>query len=164
MPACAPWSHEHHSDHHAPITSPTATFAAPPRFAPPTGTPVRANMGDVRRQRPSPWLGRWIGFPYLVSGAITMSLFIVSVVGLGLIPITVGIGMLALSVPATRWIADRHRAAAARLLGEPVPAPYRPDRPGNWLTRLLGPGQGPAELARPRLAARLLHRRLDARV
>ena len=80
--------------------------------------------------------GRWIAWAYLLSGPFTLTLFIVSVVGLGLIPITVGIAMLALAVPATRWVANLHRRAAAGTLGEDVPAPYRPDRAASWLGRL----------------------------
>ena len=76
----------------------------------------------------------------MLSGPLTLTLFIVSVVGLGLIPITVGIAMLALAVPATRWLANLHRRAAAGTLGEDVPAPYRPDRAASWLGRL---GHGP---------------------
>jgi signal transduction histidine kinase len=117
--------------------------SSPPRFAPPAGTPIRANMGDVTDHRPSAWDGRWFGALYLLSGPVTMTLLIVSVTGLGLIPVTVGIAMLALSIPATRWIADRHREGAARLLGDPVPAPYRPDRDGGWLSRLVGRAKDP---------------------
>jgi signal transduction histidine kinase len=125
------------------MTTSTPPVAPRPRFAPPTGLPMRANMDTVTSNRPAASLGRGVGFLYLLSGPITMALFIVSVVGLGLIPITVGIGLLALSVPATRWIANRHRDGAARLLGEPVPAAYRPDREGNWLSRLAGRAKDP---------------------
>lgn len=43
----------------------------------------------------------------------------------------VGIPLLLLLVPATRWLAQRHRVIAADVLGSPVPSPYaRPVRPG----------------------------------
>lgn len=116
--------------------------ATVPRFAPPTGMPVSTNMVPVPSRR-SPGLAHWIGFAYLLSGPATMALFIVLTVGLGLIPVTVGIAMIALAIPANRWIADRHRAIAGRLLDQPVPAPYRPDRDGGWLTRLAGRAKDP---------------------
>jgi signal transduction histidine kinase len=104
--------------------------------------PAPANMVPVPSP-PSPWLGRWIGLAYVLSGVITLALFIVLTVGIGLIPITVGIGMVAVAIPANRWIANRHRGAAERLLGQPVPAPYRPDRTGGWLSRLVGWAKDP---------------------
>ena len=120
------------------------TTATPtPSFAPPTGAAVHANMDAVPSHHPSQWLGRWIGFAYALSGVVTLALFVVATVGLGLIPITVGVGMLAFAVPANRWIANRHRNMAARLLGEPVQAAYRPDRVGSWLTRLAGRAKDP---------------------
>jgi len=53
-------------------------------------------------------------------------LFVLTVVGSALVVVWVGIAILLVSVPATRWIADRHRAMASSVIGTPVPDQYRP--------------------------------------
>ncbi|MCW2780046.1 MAG: sensor histidine kinase [Marmoricola sp.] len=52
-------------------------------------------------------------------------LFVLTVVASVLVVVWIGIGVLLVSVPASRWIANRHRAMASRVLGVPVPAAYR---------------------------------------
>ena len=90
--------------------------------APPTSSPaLRGDRGDRATTVSRRTLSRWIGWASVLSGPITLALFIVAVVGIGLIPITVGIGTLAVAIPVIRWIADLLRAAAAPLLGQPVP-------------------------------------------
>lgn len=67
----------------------------------------------------------------------TLVLFVFVVVGGVLVVVWVGIGVLLLTLPASRWIANRHRAMAAQVLGTPVPAAYRPVEPGaNPVVRL----------------------------
>ncbi len=56
----------------------------------------------------------------------TIVLFVLSLVGGVLIVVWFGIGILLLTLPASRWIADRHRAMAARVLGQPLDPDYRP--------------------------------------
>lgn len=51
-------------------------------------------------------------------------LFVLSVVGGALAIAWVGLLFLLPAVPASRWIATRHRQMAARVLGTPVPAEY----------------------------------------
>ena len=54
--------------------------------------------------------------------------------------IVVGIPILLLTLPATRWLADVHRRMAADVLGSPVPSPYRPT---EGAARSSGCGSGP---------------------
>lgn len=53
-------------------------------------------------------------------------LFVLWVVGGVLMVVWVGALLLAPAIPATRWLADRHRRMAASVLGMPLPAPYAP--------------------------------------
>jgi signal transduction histidine kinase len=59
--------------------------------------------------------------------------FLLDVLGTTLVIAWVGLGVLFLTVPATRWLANRHRAMAARTLGTPVPPAYRPVPAGAHL-------------------------------
>ncbi len=70
--------------------------------------------------------------------AIPALVFLVlTVVGAALLVVWVGVAFLAVTVPATRWIAERHRAMAARVLEVPVPRPYRPVPRGRPVEALL---------------------------
>ncbi len=62
----------------------------------------------------------------LLLSFVLIALLVLWLVGGTLVVVWVGIGILALTVPATRWIANLHRTMAARTLGTPVPVPYRP--------------------------------------
>jgi signal transduction histidine kinase len=53
-------------------------------------------------------------------------LFVFWVVGGVLMVIWVGGLLLAVAIPATRWLADAHRRMASDVLGTPLPAPYAP--------------------------------------
>ena len=53
-------------------------------------------------------------------------LFVLNAVAGTLVVIVIGIPILMLTLPASRWLADLHRRMAADILGSPVPAPYRP--------------------------------------
>ena len=70
-------------------------------------------------------------------------LFAFSFVGGVLVVVWVGLGLLLLTIPATRWIAGLHRRMAARTLGERAVSPYRPSQPGGPLARLRGWGADP---------------------
>jgi signal transduction histidine kinase len=50
--------------------------------------------------------------------------------------IVIGIPILMVSVPATRWLANQHRRMAGEILGSPVPAPYRILEGGTRMERL----------------------------
>lgn len=62
----------------------------------------------------------------LVLAIPVLVFFVLAVVGVATLVVWVGIALLAIAVPATRWLADRHRRMAARVLEIPVPRPYRP--------------------------------------
>jgi len=70
-----------------------------------------------------------------------LALAILDLVGGALAVIVVGTGILLLSVPASRWLANLHRRMAERVLGSPVTATYRPTEGASpirkvviWLT------------------------------
>jgi signal transduction histidine kinase len=67
---------------------------------------------------------------------LALVLFIVDVVAAVLAVIVIGIPILMASVPATRWLVNQHRRMAGRVLGSPVPAPYRTLEGGSRLERL----------------------------
>jgi len=74
-----------------------------------------------------------LAFLEVLLGPPTLLLFVLTVVG-GVAAIAwVGLLVLAVTVPASRWIADRHRAFAARTFGFPVPADRRPVPEGAHL-------------------------------
>ncbi|WP_395694902.1 sensor domain-containing protein [Nocardioides sp.] len=62
----------------------------------------------------------------LILAVVLIALAALWVVGGALIVVWVGLGILAGVVPATRWVANVHRAMAASTLGQPVPVPYLP--------------------------------------
>ena len=84
-------------------------------------------------------------------------LFVLDVVGGSLAVIVVGLGILVVTLPATRWLADVHRRMAEGVLGSPVPAAYRPTDgqpalgrlrtraadPMTWLMRSVRPQASP---------------------
>ncbi len=63
-------------------------------------------------------------------------LFVLNAVAGTLVVIVVGIPILLLTLPASRWLADLHRRMAANVLGSPVPSPYRPTGDAGALARL----------------------------
>jgi signal transduction histidine kinase len=72
----------------------------------------------------------------VVLSVAALALFIVDAVAAVLAVIVVGIPVLMLSMPATRWLVGVHRGFAARVLGSPVPAPYRSAAGAGRLERL----------------------------
>ena len=79
----------------------------------------------------------------VVLSVLALGLFIIDVVAVVLAVIVVGIPILLVSVPATRWLVDLHRRMAARVLGEPVPTPYLPTAEASALQRLRVLGSDP---------------------
>jgi signal transduction histidine kinase len=53
-------------------------------------------------------------------------LFVLDIVGGALAVVVVGVFILLVTIPCTRWLTNLHRGMAARMLGSPVPAVYRP--------------------------------------
>jgi len=87
--------------------------------------------------------GLWLGWAHLLLTPVTLALFIIDVVGLALIPITAGIPLVAVGLPATVAVAEVHRRMAAAVLGREVPALYRPRTESSALGRLLGRWRDP---------------------
>jgi signal transduction histidine kinase len=63
-------------------------------------------------------------------------LFVLDAVAGTLVVLVVGIPLLLLTLPASRWLAGLHRRMAADVLGSPVPSPYRPVGDAGLLGRL----------------------------
>jgi signal transduction histidine kinase len=80
-------------------------------------------------------LAGYAGLHVLMFGAC-VGLFVLTVVGIPLVLVTVGVLLLLVSVPLTRQVARAHRWIAARILDEPIPSPYRP-RSGAGLVAML---------------------------
>ena len=74
----------------------------------------------------------------LLTSVAALALLVVTVVGGVLALVTVGIPLLLAAVPATRWLADRNRAIAARVLGSPIPPQYQPARRDGPFGRVVG--------------------------
>src|SRR5262245_13349033 len=80
-------------------------------------------------------LAGYAGLHVLMFGAC-VGLFVLTVVGLPLILVTAGIALLLVSIPLTHQVARAHRWIAGRVLGKPIPSPYRP-RSGPGLVTLM---------------------------
>ena len=91
----------------------------------------------------------------------TLVLFVLAGLGGALVLVVVGIPLLLCWSRRRRWLADRHRVMAGRVLGTPLPAAYR-EPPGGPLLRLASAAARPDDLARPGLAAGRRHHRLRA--
>ncbi|WP_216653442.1 sensor domain-containing protein [Nocardioides sp. zg-DK7169] len=79
----------------------------------------------------------------VAAAPLALLLLVVLVVGGALALLWVGIVVVALAVPASRWLARRHRAMAGAVLGTPLPDPYLPaDGPGV-VRRVLGWARDP---------------------
>lgn len=63
-------------------------------------------------------------------------LWVLTVVSSVLVVVWVGIGLLLVLIPATRFIANQHRSMAARVLGTPIPDQYLPLPKGAPIGRL----------------------------
>jgi signal transduction histidine kinase len=72
----------------------------------------------------------------LLLAVSALVVFVLDAAALVLAIVVAGIPLLMLTVPATRWLADRHRLMAARVLGSPVPSPYRPTDGASGIRRL----------------------------
>ncbi|WP_166391742.1 sensor domain-containing protein [Nocardioides ochotonae] len=69
-------------------------------------------------------------------------LLVLSILGGVLALLWIGIPLLLVTVPATRWLADRHRRIAQRVLGAVIPEQYRPRERGP-VRRVLGWARDP---------------------
>ncbi len=74
----------------------------------------------------------------LVLAVPALVLFVFNAVFGAIAVIMVGIPVVLLTIPATRWLANKHRLMAGRVLGTPMPPQYRPTRKGGALQRVVG--------------------------
>jgi signal transduction histidine kinase len=72
----------------------------------------------------------------LLLAVLALVLFIVDAVAALLAVIVVGLPILMVSMPVTRWVVNLHRRFAADVLGSPVPPPYRSTEGAGRLQRL----------------------------
>ena len=64
--------------------------------------------------------------------------FVLVVVGGATALVAVGLPILLVGVPLCRWVANRHRLMAGRVLGTPLPPAYREPQAGGLGQRILG--------------------------
>jgi signal transduction histidine kinase len=69
--------------------------------------------------------------------------FVLVVVGGTLSVVVVGLPLLLVAVPACRWIANRHRAMAGRVLGAPFLPAYRDQQSAGAVQRVVGWARDP---------------------
>jgi signal transduction histidine kinase len=86
---------------------------------------------------PGRFLLTWYAVAQLGMSIALLVLFILAVLGGVLAVLWFGLVLLVAVIPASRAIANVHRRMAARILGSPVPDPYRPVT-GGFFTRLRG--------------------------
>ena len=67
----------------------------------------------------------WIALFLAILAELGIAFFVLCVVAVPLIAVWVGIPMLLVFVPATRWFANCHRTMFASFTGERIPRPYR---------------------------------------
>jgi signal transduction histidine kinase len=105
----------------------------PPTHGEPAGTLGRVSSPRPtwRRLRPA----HWIAWAYLATSPLAIVLLALSLVGIVLAPFMVGIPVLALALPATRWLAGLHRQLAQVTLGVPVEGRYAVSPSTAWSSR-----------------------------
>jgi signal transduction histidine kinase len=88
------------------------------------------NAMSAPPDRPLPGRFRLTGYAFVevLLAVPTLVFLVLTVVGGVTVVAWVGLPLLAVSVPAGRWVADQHRAFAARTLGIPVASERRPVR------------------------------------
>ncbi|MGH3447654.1 MAG: sensor histidine kinase, partial [Nocardioidaceae bacterium] len=84
------------------------------------------------------------GALYMLLAILAVALFCLQVTFIPLTIVTVGVVALQLVVPAVAGLATLHRRLAERILGEPVPAPYKKVEGHGWLANLRSWARDPA--------------------
>jgi signal transduction histidine kinase len=96
---------------------------------------------DVSRdERPTPsrfGLAGW-GLVMSLLAIVGVGVWCVVVTSASLVVVTVGIPLTLITLPWLRGLADYHRWWATRVMGVPIPRPYRPAVEGGSLQRLRG--------------------------
>jgi signal transduction histidine kinase len=87
---------------------------------------VTTDVRDGAVRRPGPWRLTGYAGVQVLSVVPLILLLVLWIVGAALVLVWVGLALLAVAVPATRWLVGVHRRMAARVLGTPLPVPYQP--------------------------------------
>jgi signal transduction histidine kinase len=90
----------------------------------------------LERRVPGRWEATGYAALYLLLWGPVLALFIVTVVGIPLVLVTVGVLLLSISVPLTGMVADLHRRFAENILDVEVPASYTSTAGAGVLGRL----------------------------
>ncbi|WP_460798174.1 sensor histidine kinase [Nocardioides pacificus] len=114
------------------MSIPTTTTPARPQ-EPGRPSSLRASRLRVSRLRLTAYAAA-----QLLMAVAALLLLVLTVAGGVLAIIWVGIPLLFVTIPATRWLADRHRSIAGEVLGTPIPPQYHPRRPGSPIDRMTG--------------------------
>lgn len=75
---------------------------------------------------------------HLLMSVLALVLLVLTVTGGVLAVMSVGIPLLFVAVPSTRWLANQHRVIAGQVLGTPLPPQYRPRATGGPIARVVG--------------------------
>jgi len=86
----------------------------------------------------------WAGVLMLLSNVANLALALVTVVGLSLLVLTVGIPLFGVGVWLTRRVTDLHRWIFDSALGVKISRPYRPLPDGHPVRKLLALSRDPA--------------------
>jgi hypothetical protein len=109
----------------------TEPIPSPPNERPPPAGNRVAASGPALRLTLLSW-----SLALMARALIGIGVFCVWLTGVVLAPFTIGIPLTLIGIAASRWLADRQRRWASRVLGAPIRSPYRPRPPaGNWLRR-----------------------------
>ncbi|WP_162529900.1 sensor histidine kinase [Nocardioides caldifontis] len=82
------------------------------------------------QRRPGPWRLTGYAAVQVLSVVPLIVLLVLWILGAALVLVWAGLAILAVAVPATRWLVGVHRRMAGRVLGTPLPEPYAPVPPG----------------------------------
>lgn len=117
------------------MSSPMTGLPATPT---PNGTPGAAAGPAVPQWTEPPSRLALTGYAaaQLLLAIPALLFFVLTTVGGTLTLIVVGIPIVLASLPATRWLANLHRKMAGRILGTPLPPPYRPTPKGGPVVKL----------------------------
>ncbi len=94
------------------------------------------------------WMLEW-AIESIVLSAVSLTLFILAVLGVVLVIVWVGIPLLIATLLVTQWLADYRRFRIGRILGTAVDSPYLRVPDGNVLMRFRGLVSDPARLRDP---------------
>jgi hypothetical protein len=86
----------------------------------------------------------WWAAESVAASTVSLALFIVTITGLALVTVWVGIPILIVAIGFTRAMATRRRSYVEAFRDAPIPPPYLRAPPGGLLVRLAALGTDPA--------------------